>query len=120
MKRFLKLVLFLCLISGAVRSQPCLPNGITFIYQYQIDNFQINHPNCAGLDNMVSIGGVLVIQTNQVLESLDGLDNVVSIGGNLKISSNPALISIAGLTNLTSIGGYLWINGSFYSILINL
>jgi len=38
---------------------------------------------------------------------LTGLDNLTSIGGNLIIRSNDALASLSGLNNLTSIGGSL-------------
>jgi len=104
----------------------CLPQGITFSTQEQIDNFQINHPNCTeiegdveidgiditnlnGLSVLTSIGGELLIHTDYALTSLFGLENLASIGGELEIVDNIALTSLSGLENLTSIGGSLTI-----------
>ncbi|MEE4258450.1 MAG: T9SS type A sorting domain-containing protein [Bacteroidales bacterium] len=105
----------------------CLPEGITFTTQAQIDSFAINYPTCAeiegdvwigvlpetditnlnGLNVLNSIGGSLEIAFNKDLTNLTGLDNLTSIGGDLKIGSNNALVSLTGLERLTSIGGNL-------------
>ncbi len=107
----------------------CLPEGITFTTQEEIDNFQINYPNCTevegdvsigdyngtditnlnGLSVLTFIGGNLSIGGNDVLSSMTGLDNVTSIGGNLSIGENVTLTSLTGLENVTSVGGDLWI-----------
>ncbi len=105
----------------------CLPDGITFTTQEQIDNFQTNYPGCTevegdvkiqgnyltnlnGLIVLSSIGGDLDIQFNDALTSLTGLENLTSIGGNLDIQFNDALTSLTGLENLSSIGKNLRIN----------
>jgi len=110
--------------SFTVSSQSCLPQGITFATQAQIDSFQINSPNCTqiegdvtisggnitnlnGLSVLTSIGGSLSISSCGTLTSLTGLDNVTSIGEELAIQDNDALTSLTGLGNVTSIGGYL-------------
>jgi len=84
-----------------VLSQPCLPEGIIFSTQAQIDSFQINHPNCTEIEGDVSIEGLNI--TN-----LNGLNVLISIGEWLTIggygTGNPALTSITGLENLTSVG----------------
>ncbi len=102
----------------------CLPEGITFTTQEQIDNFSTNYPGCTeiegdvaingsginnlnGLSILTSIGGDLWINNNDALTSLTGLDNVNSIGGNVWISFSSALSSLTGLEGLTSIGGSL-------------
>lgn len=54
-------------------SQPCLPEGITFNTQEQIDNFQINYPNCTEIE-----GGVLIEGTD--ITNLNGLSVITSIG----------------------------------------
>ena len=121
------------LVSGGVMAQSCLPEGIIFTTQAQIDSFQIIYPNCTeiegdvtigenyvitditnlnGLSVLNSIGGSLIIGgsypwVNPVLISLSGLDNVTSVGGNLWIRENAALTSLTGLDNVTSIGGWL-------------
>jgi hypothetical protein len=115
----------------------CLPEGIYFTTQAQIDSFQINYPNCAeiegsmtingddiynlnGLSVLTSIGGSLYIgvvdpfgdPSNPNLVNISGLENLTSIGGSLEICDNGALFSLSGLENLTSIGGTLWIGWS--------
>jgi hypothetical protein len=132
MKKFYVLMVALSMASG-VSAQGCLPEGITFSTQAQIDNFQTNYPNCTeilgdviigqsdgsditnlnGLYVLISIGGNLWIGAdedigNPSLTSLTGLGNLTSIGDNLYISDNDALTSLTGLDNLTSIG-YLFI-----------
>lgn len=134
-----KIALFIILalfIQSAVLSQPCLPDGITFTTQAEIDNFQTNNPNCTeiqgdvvieeavtgnitnlnGLSVLTSIGGSLKIGGNGALTSLTGLSNLTSIDGNLTIGwdldpygtfGNPALTSLTGLDNVTFIGGDL-------------
>ena len=117
------ILLFVLLVSSSVMSQPCLPEGITFSTQAQIDNFQINHPNCTeiegdvvisgdyitnlnGLSVLTSLGGWLYIcnYNNDFLANLTGLDNLTSIEGGLYIEGYNVLTSLTGLEGLTSIG----------------
>jgi hypothetical protein len=72
-----------------VLSQPCLPEGITFTTQEQIDNFQTNYPGCTEIEGDVGIGGYDI--TN-----LNGLNVLTTIGGNLLIVES-ALTSLSGL-----------------------
>jgi len=110
-------------------SQSCLPEGITFDTQEEIDNFQTNYPGCTeiegdvtisgygitnlnGLSVVTFIGGDLTIGgtlffSNPNLTSLTGLDNLETIGGDLLIGGNDLLTSLSGLGNLASIGGNL-------------
>jgi len=78
----------------------CLPDGIIFSTQEEIDNFQNNHPDCGTIEGYVMISGDDIF-------NLDGLSVLSAIGGYLKIWANPALTEFNGLSNLTSIGGYL-------------
>ncbi len=127
-----KLVLFILLalfIQLITYSQSCLPDGIVFSSQVEIDNFQTNYPNCTeiegdveingyfitnlnGLNVVTSIGGGLIIYHNVLLASLTGLGNLTSIGGELKITGNNTLTSLTGLDNITSIGGDLSIGNN--------
>ena len=134
MKKFSLIIFILIFLQITALSQtclPCLPEGITFSTQSQIDSFQINNPGCTeiegyviiygnditnlnGLNVLTSIGGNFIIGNdnypyngNPLLTILAGLDNLASIGGNLKIQCNPALTSLAGLENLTDIEGDL-------------
>ncbi|MEK7253468.1 MAG: T9SS type A sorting domain-containing protein [Bacteroidota bacterium] len=101
-------------------SQDCLPAGINFSTQDQVDNFQANHPGCSnilgdvaitgnqitnltGLNVLTSIGGDLRITFEGA--SLLGLDNLTSIGGMFRIANNSFLTSLEGLNSLASVGG---------------
>jgi hypothetical protein len=122
-------VLIALFISLAGFSQSCLPEGIAFQSQAEIDNFQTNYPNCTeiegnvfiegsnitnlnGLNLLNSIGCHLSITYNPSLTSLTGLDNLTSIGQSLFIQGNTALTSLTGLDNLNSIGSGLDILGN--------
>lgn len=140
MKNLALLIFTLLTINLTTISQPCLPNGITFTTQTQIDSFQITNPNCTeiegdvkiyggnitnlnGLNVLTSIGGDLIIGDsynggNPSLTSLTGLNNVTSIGGALSIMDNDVLINLTGLENLFVIEeglliGTINIQGSF-------
>jgi hypothetical protein len=117
---------------------PCLPEGITFTTQEEIDNFQTNYPNCNeiegdvtigewlqgniknlnGLSVLSSFGGDLIILDIDSLTNLLGLENLTTIGGDLTIWQNDSLTSLTGLDNLTSIEGSCKIGGN--QSLINL
>lgn len=119
----------MCLIQLSGQSQQCLPDGIIFNTQAQIDSFPMNYPNCnqiqgyvlvAGYDisnfdsliNVNTIDGDLSINGgpfggNPLLTILSGLDSLTYIGGNLNIEFNQNLTSLNGLENLNIIGGDL-------------
>ncbi len=124
MKKLTLLIAFAFITQASVLSQSCLPEGITFTFQAQIDGFQTNYPNCTeiegdvmidgdditnlnGLNVLTAIWGHLSIgntpNNNPVLTSLSGLDNITYIGGNLLICGNNALTNLTGLEGLDSI-----------------
>jgi len=132
MKKISLIFIFLLFTLQISFSQSCLPQGIDFNSQAEIDNFQTNYPNCTeiegdveiygddisnlnGLNNLVSIGGELLIgyeednnwPINPLLYNLNGLDNLTTIGGRLFIIDNDVLNSLSGLQSLSSIGGSL-------------
>ena len=107
----------------------CLPEGITFTTQEEIDNFQTNYPGCTeiegdviisgteitnlnGLSVLTSIGGDFDIVGNEILTSLSGMEGITSIGATLSIWGNGTLISLSGLEGLTSIGGEFTIDSN--------
>ena len=126
MKKLAFIIIFAFFTQSTVSAQSCLPDGITFTTQAEIDNFQTNNPNCTeiegdvlinggdivnlnGLSVLTSIAGSLFIGTdyynNPSITSLTGLDNVMSIGGDLSIGGIDSLTSLTGLDNVMSIGG---------------
>ncbi|MCD4731170.1 MAG: hypothetical protein K8R74_11240 [Bacteroidales bacterium] len=95
----LTLIIFVLLFAQITTfSQPCLPEGITFSTQEQIDNFQTIHPNCTEIEGGVEIFG-------DDITNLDGLNVLNSIGGYLYIRYNSDLASLSGLSNLVSVDG---------------
>jgi|GEM_PF-273794 len=121
-------------IVDACESQ-CLPEGITFTAQDEIDNFQSNYPGCTeiegdvtiagdyitnlgGLSELNAILGSLKIENSGSLETLTGLDNLTLIGADFYIRGNNALMSLTGLENLISVGGDFEI-GSFNFYFLN-
>jgi UDP-3-O-[3-hydroxymyristoyl] glucosamine N-acyltransferase len=126
-----KIILFftaLVFSNATVFPQGCLPEGITFTTQTQIDSFQINYPGCTQIEGNVYVEGNNIVNLNglNVLTSIGenlhigqtyvsnmiGLDNLTFIGGNFIIGpywydGNPELTILSGLEGLTSIGGAL-------------
>jgi len=45
-------------------SQSCLPDGIEFYSQSEIDNFQTNYPNCTEIEGDVAITGLDIYNLN--------------------------------------------------------
>jgi hypothetical protein len=102
MKKFNFLLLFM-IFNQLATSQSCLPDGIKFTSQAQIDNFQSNYPGCTRIEGDVIIGSEAA--TN--ITNLNGLNVLTYIGGSLSIGGNPNLLNFSGLDNLIFIGGDL-------------
>ncbi len=76
-------------------AQSCLPDGISFITQAEIDSFPIKYPGCTVIEGGLSISG------NSV-NNLDSLYQITEVGA-LYISNCPFLPSLRGLENLKTI-----------------
>jgi hypothetical protein len=115
LKRLLTISTWL-LLSYNGFSQSCLPDGIYFYTQSQIDNFQVNYPGCTEIEGFVQIGSFAT--TNYSISNLNGLSNLSTIGEDLWILDCDSLRTLTGLLNLTSVGEKL----SIYSddLLVNL
>jgi hypothetical protein len=94
-------------IEIACDSSTCLPFGIVFSTQAQVDSFPINYPYCTAIQGNVVIQG-------EDITNIDSLILVSHIGGDLTIKKNDLLISISGLENINSIDSnlYIWLNSS--------
>lgn len=105
MKKLYVFLLALFIISN-VSGQSCLPEGIIFTSQAEIDNFKVNYPDCTEIEGYVEIEG-------SGITNLDSLHQVTAVGGYLDIYSVPDLTDIEGLGALTSVGtGRLGISGT--------
>jgi len=120
------------LITSTSFSQSCLPGGITFGEQSEIDAFQSEYPGCsiiegdvlikgditnlAGLNVLTEIQGRLRFYSLENLENMSGLDNLETIGGDLDIYNWPgsatSLTNLHGLEKLASVRGDLLIVGN--------
>jgi hypothetical protein len=102
-------------------SQSCLPEGITFTTQSQIDNFHNDYPGCTiiegnvnfapnmvtslvGLNGITAVNGDLNINIT-LLKYLSGLNSLTKVGGNLIFNHNDRFRSLSSLENLDSVGG---------------
>jgi len=140
MKKITVLISVFLAISFLSSAQPCLPQGVIFTQQYQIDDFQVNYPGCTeisgnvtihgnnisnlnGLNVLTKIYGNLQIVDNDILTNLNGLEGLITVYGTVSIGNsdnggNPNLTSLNGLNNLSHIGGDFVIDRN--SALINL
>ncbi|HOW31298.1 MAG TPA: T9SS type A sorting domain-containing protein [Bacteroidales bacterium] len=126
MKKVMTFLAVLFMSAYSAFPQGCLPGGIEFATQAEIDSFPANYPGCSRIEGNVNIygneitsldslytltsfGGDLYISFNHKLVSLSGLEHVTSIDGLLHIENNTSLVSLDGLKNLENIGGYLYI-----------
>ncbi len=105
MKRLIYTVILMLAISTLDFSQSCLPNGITFTSQQEIDDFPSNYPGCSEIEGNVCIGDCTPPFNDSNIGNLDGLAQLNQIDGDIEIRNNPNLSSFHGLHNLNSIGG---------------
>jgi hypothetical protein len=97
MKKVISLALAFLFLSFNGRTQSCLPNGIVFKTQSEIDNFSINFPGCTVIEGGVSLNGTTIV-------NLNGLSGITAINFDLQLANVPNLTSLSGLENVTSIG----------------
>jgi hypothetical protein len=76
----------------------CLPDGIEFSRQGQIDSFPLHYAACTKIDGNVKISGTTI-------SSLLALNNIDSISGDLSITFNLSLVDLNGLDSLDFVGG---------------
>lgn len=134
MKKYKAAILIIILILWFIdsNSQPCFPDGVIFETQSDIDNYQIDYPNCSNISGNVIIGnnfgdinnliGLSIIDTiqgnleivyNPDLNNLNGLQNLKYVGGSLVLKNNYILQNVSSLGNLNHIGSDLFIDGNY-------
>ncbi|MEO5906906.1 MAG: hypothetical protein ABIQ11_09280 [Saprospiraceae bacterium] len=88
-------------------SQTCLPGGITFTTQEQIDAFPSMYSGCIQI-----LGDVIINGNSSNIVNLNGLSQLTSIMGSLNIENTSDLTSVSGINNLTSVGGAIYISAN--------
>lgn len=127
MKKNFILIIFIAICYSTSISQTCLPDGITFTSQTEIDSFQYHYPNCTKIEGSIRIndsvdgninnliglsvlnrlGSQVNIENNDSLITLEGLENIDSIGLNLIIYNNKSLVNISHLESLSYVKGVI-------------
>lgn len=75
MKKLTILITTLLIIQfSAISQNSCLPEGIVFESQAQINSFRVNYPGCSEIEGDVTISG-------NYFSTLNGLIVLTSIGG---------------------------------------
>lgn len=96
-KTFLITFIATFLFSHRAIAQSCLPGGIAFYSQTEVNNFRANYPGCTVIEGDVRISG-------GGITNLDSLKGLTAIGGQL-FMENLGITSLGGLSNLTHVGG---------------
>ncbi|MCD4736922.1 MAG: hypothetical protein K8R53_12830, partial [Bacteroidales bacterium] len=129
MKKLIITILLLIFSSSGLISQPCLPEGIVFSIQYQIDSFPISYPNCTeiegdvliignyisnltALSQITRINGDLTLQSFNHTTNFFGLHNLTRIGRDFKFRNNDSITDFTGLNQLEYIGRYFSIENN--------
>ena len=115
--------LLLSHMANAQCDESCLPQGIGFFTQDDVDNFRNNYPGCTviegavgimgneitnldGLSVLTEIEGDLQVSASN-LQNLQGFNNLEVVGGNFLVWQAESLVDFSGLESLVSIGGDL-------------
>ena len=129
LRSFIIAISLLSIIIIPVYSQSCVPEGISFVIQQDVNDFLINYPECteiegsvefhgsmwdlSPLSNIISIGGDLTFTDCDNLTSFQGLNSLTSVGGKFKMYDCQELTNLNGLSSLNSIGGEMEINQNY-------
>ena len=102
-------IILTIIIPFNIFSQGCLPNGITFTTQSQIDSFPINYPNCIVIE-----GGLIITGSN--ITNLNGLNSIHKIVGSLTVFNTDSLINFNGLNFIDTIGDLYFHDNALQSL----
>lgn len=114
MKKILYTFVFFTIMGFYTDISACLPGGIVFTSQQQIDDFSIDYPGCTEIEGFLKIKETI----SGNITNLNGLSSITKINGYLEIKSNDALNDLSGLSNLSYLNHYLniWGNSSLTSL----
>lgn len=109
MKKCLLFGLWLLVLPIFLTAQTCLPAGINFTTQAQIDDFRLLYPGCTEIMGDVCIGNCSGTGYTTAITNVDSLVDVYTVNGDLEIRYNSALEDVDGFAALGTIGGSLMI-----------
>ncbi|HRW74504.1 MAG: hypothetical protein H6546_03925 [Chitinophagales bacterium] len=129
---YLLSILLYLLIQTVMPAQSCLPFGIVFTNQSEINSFSTDYPGCTfiegsvyitgdniidltGLNQIQKIGGALNLQANVQLSDANGLASLQQVDGGIFIYANPVLSQLSGMSGLKSLGTEISPFGLFLS-----
>lgn len=96
MKHLFFIAVFTIFACVAMQAQSCLPNGITFNTQEQIDGFPFHYPGCKAIEGGVYLYGPGIV-------NVDSLWGLTAINGDFHVDLAANLTNLSGLGNVTSI-----------------
>ena len=96
-KHLLLFILFALVMLSHSAAQGCLPDGITFTTQGQVDSFRVNYPGCTEIEGSLTISG-------EDITHLDSLMGILSVASSLVVDNCDALSSLEGLNHINSVG----------------
>jgi hypothetical protein len=106
-----QIIFVFCLLFSGIQSvnaqSSCLPEGISFYNQTQIDNFPSMYPGCAVIEGYVNID-------TRNASNVDSLIQITLIQGDLQMSENN-ITDLTGFANLTGIYGNAWFSENSFS-----
>ena len=108
-------------------SQDCLPQGISFKTQQEVNDFKKNYPDCSrilgdvrigedsndppwyfdSLSNVKNFGNNFIVYQADLMRDFRGLQNLENIVGILDLSYAGSILNITGLEGLQSVGGII-------------
>ncbi len=106
MRNLLFIAVIFWLNVTVLSSQACLPNGIIFSRQGQIDSFPLNYPGCK------VIGGIKISSSDPLTSTITNVDSLYvidSIVGSLEIKAT-AITNLEGFSNLKSVSNSIFIH----------
>lgn len=101
------------IVPSNIQAQGCLPQGVVFTTQSQLDQFKFDNPSCKIVEGDLVVGSYSVlIGKNKDIINLSPLNNIEEVKGNLIISSIENLIDLSALSNLKKVGKDIIIQGN--------
>jgi len=96
MKKAIVYLAFIVLIPFQLSAQGCLPEGIIFTSQEEIDLFPQTYGSCHTIEGFLTIQG-------EDITNVDSLYSIRNIDSTLRIQSCPNLTSLLGFSNLENV-----------------